>query len=325
MVAPPERRVGIEDLNQWVCWRTETRRGKPTKVPYDPKTGRKAGTTAPETWAGYEDAMGAVRERGYDGVGLVFSPEDGLAGVDLDGCRDPQTGEIEPWAREIISELDSYTEISPSGSGVHVILRGTLPPGRNRKGRFEAYDRSRFFTVSGQHLPRTPESIEDRQDALQRVTERVFGAENPNGHEPPAAAPGARGGGPGGGGKEKGAAPQNGAGDTSGYGSESEADLALCSLLAFWTRGDPERIDALFRKSGLYREKWGREDYRTRTISEAIAGKTEFYEPGGAPGEDAAAGDTGGGGKPTQAELLIQCAGGADLFHSPSGDSYFFF
>src|SRR5215207_9094389 len=125
----------IRDLRQWLCWRTEERDGKPTKVPYSPLTGEKANSTDPETWASYEEAVSAYREHGYDGIGFVFTPEDDLCGVDLDGCLDPETGEIESWAQEIIEELNSYTEISPSGRGIHVLLRGSLPAGRNRKGR----------------------------------------------------------------------------------------------------------------------------------------------------------------------------------------------
>jgi putative DNA primase/helicase len=133
----------IRDLRQWLCWRSEIRDGKPTKVPYSPLTGRRADSTNPETWAGYQEAVRACKEYGYSGIGFVFTPEDDLCGVDLDACLNPVTGEIEAWAREIIEELDSYTEISPSERGIHVLLRGTLPAGRNRKGRFEAYDRGR--------------------------------------------------------------------------------------------------------------------------------------------------------------------------------------
>jgi hypothetical protein len=206
--------------------------------------------------------------------------------VDLDKCLDPETGEIESWAREVIEELNSYTEISPSGKGVHVLVKATLPAGRNRKGRFETYDRDRYFTVTGKHLAGTPQTIEGRQEELRAVIRRVFGEESTNGHAKPVAA------------TElvdnglsdseviqKALAASNGArffrlwnGDTSGYGSHSEADLALCGMLAFWTGGDASRIDSLFRQSGLYREKWDRKDYRTRTIAEALSGKTEFYK-----------------------------------------------
>jgi hypothetical protein len=208
--------------------------------------------------------------------------------VDLDKCLDPETREIEGWAQEVIEELDSYTEISPSGTGVHVLVRGTLPPGGNRKGRFEAYDRGRYFTVTGRHLAGTPNTIEARQVQLEDVVKRVFGsfaAESENGHSTNGTTPM-----PNGLTDDeivnKALSASNGerfarlwSGDTSDYGSHSEADLALCGMLAFWTGGDPDRVDTLFRCSGLYREKWERSGYRDGTISEALDGKTEFYQP----------------------------------------------
>jgi primase-polymerase (primpol)-like protein len=281
--------LDMSALRQWLCWRTEERDGKQTKVPYSPLTGRMASSTNPETWANYEDAVRACKKYGYGGIGFVFTPEDDLCDVDLDLCLDPETGEIEGWAQEVIEELDSYTEISPSGTGVHILVRGELPAGRNRKGRFEAYDRGRYFTVTGKHLPGSPQSIVSRQEELRSVVRRVFGNEVPestNGHTKPVAV------------SEsldnklsneeiirKAIAASNGkrfsrlwSGDANGYGSHSEADLALCGMLAFWTGGDAARIETLFRQSGLYREKWDRKDYRNRTITEALSGKTEFYK-----------------------------------------------
>jgi putative DNA primase/helicase len=281
----------MRELRQWVCWRTEERDGKPTKVPYAPLTGKRASSTDPETWTGYQEAVNARRERGYDGIGFVFTHEDDLCGVDLDGCIDPQTGEVEGWAREIVEELDSYTEKSPSGTGVHVLVRGEWPEERNRTGRFEAYDRGRYFTVTGKHLSGTPRSIESRQEQLQRVAGRIFGKESTNGsrrsgtapehvdddlsndgivHRALSASKGAR-------------FARLWAGGTSDYGSHSEADLALCSRLAFWTGGEPGRIDELFRRSGLYRPKWDERHYgdgRTygqATVEKALETATEFY------------------------------------------------
>ena len=278
----------MRDLRQWLCWRVEERDGKPTKIPYSPLTGARASSTNPESWTSYTEAVSACKERDYDGIGFVFTPEDDLCGVDLDGCLDPETGEIESWAQQIVEELDSYTEISPSGTGVHVLVRAKLPEGRNRKGRFETYDRGRYFTVTGKHLAGTPQGIESRQEELRGVVRRVFGSEAPestNGYTRPVAAPELMGNGLSD--EEiirKALAASNGArfsrlwnGDTEGYGSHSEADLALCGMLAFWTGGDATRIDSLFRQSGLYREKWDRKDYRNRTITEALSGKTEFY------------------------------------------------
>ena len=158
-----------------------------TKIPYSPATGQRASSTAPETWSGYEEAQRACREQGFNGIGFVFTAEDDLCGVDLDGCLNPETGEIKEWAREIIEELDSYTEVSPSGSGIHVLVKGELPPGRNRKGRIEMYDKGRYFTVTGRHLAGTPHSIESRQEQLTSLARRVFGELEGvnNGHKTP--------------------------------------------------------------------------------------------------------------------------------------------
>ncbi len=276
----------MRDLKQWLCWRSEERDGKPTKIPYSPLTGQRASSTTPETWTGYEEAVRACKEYGYGGIGFVFTSEDDLCGVDLDGCLDLETGEIEPWAWTIIEELDSYTEISPSGTGVHILVRGELPAGRNRKGRFEAYDRGRYFTVTGKHLSGSPQSIESRQEELQGVVRRVFGEESANGHTKPVAAPESVDNGLSDSEViQKALSASNGErfsrlwnGDTEAYGSHSEADLALCGMLAFWTGGDATRIHSLFRQSGLYREKWDRKDYCNRTITEALSGKTEFYK-----------------------------------------------
>src|SRR5215217_4409248 len=172
--------LNIRDLRQWLCWRIEERNGELTKVPYTPRTGQRADSTAPDTWGGYDEAASACKDHSYAGIGFVFTPEDDLCGVDLDKCLDSETGEIESWAWKIIEELDSYTEISPSGTGVHILVRGELPAGRNRKGRFEAYDRSRYFTVTGKHLAGTPRTIERRQEELGGVVPRVFGEQSAN-------------------------------------------------------------------------------------------------------------------------------------------------
>jgi putative DNA primase/helicase len=221
----------------------------------------------------------------------VFTSGDDLCGVDLDRCRDPETGEIESWAQEIIEELDSYAEISPSWRGVHVLLRGELPPGRRRKNRIEMYDRARFFTITGHRLQDVPATINRRQEELAQLHRQVFGLEKPTRTSKP---------------EGKAAAGMmladselidhamraaNGekfarlwAGDMSEYataGNEgrSEADLALCSLLAFWCGPDEDRIDKLFRQSGLMRQKWERSDYRALTLAVALD-RDEFYESG---------------------------------------------
>lgn len=111
----------LRQLSQWVNWRIEQRAGKPTKVPKQP-SGVNADSTAPETWSTFERA--SQMNGKFDGIGFVFTKEAGDIGVDLDKCRDPKTGKTEKWALDIIKELDSYTELSQSGTGWHVIVKG---------------------------------------------------------------------------------------------------------------------------------------------------------------------------------------------------------
>src|SRR5918997_852027 len=110
---------------QWVVWKAVGE--KPDKVPYSARTGRKASSTDLMTWSTFEEALEAYEKGKCAGLGFVFSSGDPYAGVDLDGCRDSRTGEIELWAAEIIDGLDSYTELSPSGEGVHIIVKGKVP------------------------------------------------------------------------------------------------------------------------------------------------------------------------------------------------------
>ena len=143
---------------QWVCWRTEIREGKPTKVPYTPGTNRRASTTDLMTWRTFGEALTAYEagEPPYDGVGFVFCSADPYVGVDLDDCRDPETGEIAEWAQKIIDGFaDSYVEASPSGTGVHIIFESTLKEGAKKKKKttgIEAYGQDRFFTITGRMI-----------------------------------------------------------------------------------------------------------------------------------------------------------------------------
>lgn len=143
----------LVQLPQWVVWRRETRDGKPTKVPYDARTGRRAATNKPSSWCNFEEAEAGARN-GFDGIGFVFTKEAPYCGIDLDECRDPSTGEVAEWARKIVDRFDSYTEVSPSGTGLHLIIRGELPGGGIKRGGVEVYDRGRYFTMTGQEYDR---------------------------------------------------------------------------------------------------------------------------------------------------------------------------
>ena len=160
----PGRKPGppLEELiarPQWVVWRLERRHNapidaKPTKVPYSPDGRRRASSTDATTWGTYADALTTVHAGRADGVGFVFSAGDPYFGIDFDGCRNPDTGEIDPEVSEIIARFNTYTEPSPSGTGVHIIGRGVKPAPNSRKGtHIECYDRDRFFTMTLDPLP----------------------------------------------------------------------------------------------------------------------------------------------------------------------------
>ena len=135
---------------QWVCWRYALdEKGKWTKHPYNPQSGRRASHSDLLTWSTFEGVLEAYEVGGYDGVGFVFCSADPYAGIDLDGCRDPENGEIEPWAAQIVQALDTYTELSPSGEGIHIIAKGSLPGRGGKRKYIEMYDMRRFFTFTG--------------------------------------------------------------------------------------------------------------------------------------------------------------------------------
>lgn len=177
--------AALRERNQWVAWKIVLRDGKPTKLPFQ-KTGAAAKSNDPSTWTDFDSACGALR-RGYPGVGFVFSESDEFCGIDLDGCRDPKTGVIATWAREILTKLDSYSEVSPSKTGVKVFVRGKSPWGAGKKfpangaekicdkePAIEVYDKLRYFVVTSERLAGVSSEIEPRQPELQWLA-REFG------------------------------------------------------------------------------------------------------------------------------------------------------
>lgn len=274
--------AALQKYPQFVVWRYEEKDDKPTKVPYRADGKGRASTTDNKTWATYPATCDAYTAGGYDGIGFVVTPNDPFTGLDLDHCRHPQTGDIKPWARKIIDQINSYTEITPSDHGIRVYIKATIPPGGNRKGDIEIYDHARYFTITGNHLEGTLSTIKARQDELNTLHASLFPTKpkaktNGSGHHVSLADTEII---------AKAKAAKNGpefeslmAGYITGYGSHSEADMALCSMLGFWTGNDVTMIDHLFRQSGLYREKWERADYRERTISKACE-SGDIYDPG---------------------------------------------
>ena len=276
---------GLRDRPSWVTWRSERRGDGTVKPPYSPRTGQKASCSSPATWASFEEALAALEEGRYDGIGFQLGPP--FVGIDLDGCRDPESGFIDDGARAIIERLNSYTEVSPSGRGVHIFVTGELPAGRRRTKGIELYGRARYFTVTGRHVAGTPLTVEARSLELAALHLHVFGSAKPV-EVPLRANP------------KRSAEPHastslsdeallarmrdanNGQrferlwdGEWRGdYPSQSEADAALCGILAFWTGRDAERMDQLFRQSGLFRPKWdeqrGSQTYGAMTIASAM-------------------------------------------------------
>ena len=284
--------------DQWVCWQTETRDGKQTKIPIDPSTGRYASATDPETWANFDRACEYARATSSAaGIGFVFTDDDPFVGVDLDDCRTDD--EAAEWATDIIERLESYTEISPSGTGYHIIVRGSLPAGPNRRGDVECYETARYFTVTGDSVHEPPRPVADRLSELAAVHAEYLadnGSTDSDEHNE-TANDGRRADSSSIGLDdetvlEKAMSATNSAkferlwnGSTSGYDSQSEADMALCFHLAFWTGGDTAQIDRLFRRSGLMRGKWDEvhfadgSTYGQKTVERAVHRVDDFYEP----------------------------------------------
>ena len=310
---PSDVPASLLEYDQWVCWRAQTRNEKQTKVPVNPHTGRFASATDDDTWGSFETAREYATDSSADGLGFVFCEDDPFVGVDLDDARDRKTETPTDWAAAVIDDLDSYTEISPSGTGYHVLVEGDLPPGRNRRGDVELYETDRFFTVTADHVEQTPAEIHERTDALAKVYAAHVADENETPANEECTEPSDD--------RESTSAETSDSassneslsdeevlskaraasnsdkfeqlwrGDTHGYDSHSEADMALACLLAFWTGGDTQQMDRLFRRSGLMRDKWDAvhyadgSTYGEKTVERACNVTTEYYSPQNEQGE----------------------------------------
>ena len=279
---------------QWMGTRFERRKdGKIDKPPYRVVSGLpviKADKTNPENWTTFEEAWGAYERGEVDAIGFVFTKDDSFFVVDCDHVIDPETGEIDPAAAEVIHALGSYTEISCSGTGVHVIGRGAKPEYAGCKSQklgvgVEVYDTNRFMVMTGRRMSGEPEP-QDRQDELLALCRKLWPKRErlyskrpthpaPVGLEDQELLERARH-------SRTGAKFRRlyDAGDTTGYASASEADFSLLNMLIFWTAGDRDQIMRLFQASALHRANDKHRDYVRRSVDNALGSYVgSFYKP----------------------------------------------
>ena len=283
----------LKQYKNWVCWKAEPderSHSGVSKKPINPYTGGFAQSNNPSTWADFETACKSSSK--YSGLGFMFSNTP-FFGVDLDDMpndiQDFKNGGYKNIVSEFVNTLQSYAEFSQSGTGVHIICKGTLPKGGRKKihefGGFEMYEKGRFFVMTGNYCSEYAEIAECTERIKPLHTKYIGGGREPQPKIRPSVnfatvdeivstACDAK----------------NGmnfkslyGGDTNGYGSHSEADMALCNMLAFWTGCDADKMDAIFRQSGLMRDKWDRKQsgstYGALTIQKAIAGCRTVYTP----------------------------------------------
>lgn len=263
----------MKALKQWVCWTND-------KLPKNAYTGGNAQSNNPSTWADFKTACEAVEKYHFEGIGFMF--DNGYFGVDLDKCLDNQD-----FIDEFVETLQSYTEVSKSGNGIHIVCKGVLPDGARRRGNVEMYCSGRYFIITGKlYTPKYTE-IRNCSDSIKVLHSKYLYSEVPK------VAP-----------RiverlemtdqeivDKARACKTGGvfnllymGQWQGlHSSQSEADLALCNHLAFWTQKDEAQMDRIFRTSGLMRDKWdqrrGSMTYGQATIAKAIATCESVYEP----------------------------------------------
>lgn len=299
----------LKEKKAWCVWRLDSRRNKttgkvePSKTPYHPWTMSRAASNRQGTWVSYssvEKVLQSDKARFKRLCGIGFFLHDDYVGLDIDHCRDPLTGVIDDDALAIIREINTYTEISPSNTGVRMFARGVMPIKDRKNGRYEVYDKGspRFLTVTGNHVDGTPTTVEERQPALDDFHSKYIARpEKPRAERQPS--------------PDRPTAPTPKAGDTGRpykkvyelchsdqdtgaefkelwggkwagkFPSHSEADARLVGLLAYYSGPRVDRIDVLFRRSGLMRQKWdelrGHDTYGNNTLAK-YAFRDRYYD-----------------------------------------------
>ncbi len=316
----PEVPQILKDLPNWVSWRLDPEKGK---VPFVSGTNfkKKAKSDDSSTWTDFNTAVTSTELNHVQGIGLVLggrAKELGLAGVDIDGCRNPETGEITEWAEKIIQQLDSYTEITPSETGLRVWLIGKLVGdkkvfkfdpsiGHGDKVQVEVYSEGRYFTVTGNPVYEDPGNVEARDltpayDLFHELKRKHPATPKTKTATATDSAAGVA--------ESSVQVQKTGTaitdklellmhGEVSGdkpfiitdaggfveYPDRSAADMALCNLLALKYGDNPDAIWNDYTESSIAREKWlGREkDFRRLTIAKAIKSALAAHAPALAP------------------------------------------
>ena len=279
----------LKQLKNWCVWKYQERNGKKTKIPFNAATGEFAKSNDSSTWSDYQTAVNC---KGADGVGFFFEPP--YVGVDLDNIEDDlhlyKNGErLDNIVAEFTDAFKSYTEVSPSGNGLHIIIKGKIPGNRKRKGNIEMYDSGRFFTMTGNKISKYSEI----NNVNPKVFKEIYSKYLPDNTIP---------------------IPTRNTVQTihnlsemdilneiykskqarlfddlmkghwdRHYTSQSEADIAMANILAFWCAKDYSQMDSIFRQSGLYRDKWDEKrknsTYGEQTLFKAINETSNIYTP----------------------------------------------
>jgi primase-polymerase (primpol)-like protein len=281
----------LRELPNWVLWKYEGQPGEKPKKPPFSTDGKRASVSNPQSWTNFTEALRTYTQwGGYEGLGLMLTQ--GLTVIDLDNCLDTEKTPNQQ-AQQIIRATNSYTEVSPSGKGLHILLFGDIPGTARRRGSIEMYDTARYITVTGQRLPGTPAEIRRSEETIKQIHTRFI--RPPDATKSPARAI---------------YQPQalshdqiikkahdakNGAkfsrlwaGDTTLHESPSEAHLALFAMLLYWTNGDTNKAEDLFKESGQFdnetAQKWDErhstdgKTYGQITIDKALATKQIFTQ-----------------------------------------------
>lgn len=285
----------LAERRQWICWRLEpsSKGDRQNKTPYSPHSNRRASSIDPATWGTLTEARTARDRYGYTGLGFVFTNDDDFVGVDIDHCRDKETGALNEAATAIIAKAATYTEVSPSGEGVHLFFHGKIPEGGNKNSTtgVEMYAFGRYFTMTGNRLSGAPLEVQQDDGVLSWIHATYVKAPKKDKPAPQKKVSKERKP------KKQRTSPASLTDEAvleralatdkeelfaklwSGqwqerYDSQSEADMALCCKLAFWTGKNRDQMGRLFRQSKLIREKWDERHHANgATYGEETIGK----------------------------------------------------